>query len=113
MRSDRVKMLKHVTVAAVSSEAVSKLVGLVSLSLASIVIDETIQLIKRYFWRNYVTELEVPNTDKSYNWLLQWISKHNQQLLHFSVTTVCRNTESAHSTSKFDYEPSAGEHMFK
>ncbi|KAL5242746.1 hypothetical protein ACI65C_010156 [Semiaphis heraclei] len=108
-----VQILKHVSVAAISSKTVSKVVGLVSLSLASIVIDETIALIKQHLWRNYVTELEVSNTDKSYYWLLQWISKHNQQLLHFSVSTVCRNTGSAHATSKFYYEPSAGEHMFK
>ncbi|XP_001949279.2 mitochondrial chaperone BCS1 isoform X2 [Acyrthosiphon pisum] len=111
--SKSAQMLKHFTVATVSNKTVTKVVGLVGLSLASMVIDEAIGLIKQYVWRNYVTELEVSNTDKSYNWLLQWISKHNQQLLHFSVTTVCRNTESAHATSKFDYEPNAGEHMFK
>lgn len=113
MRSKSAQMLKHVTVAAVFSKTVFKIAGLVGLSLSSIVINEMIELIKRYLWRNYVTELEVPNTDKSYHWLLLWISKHNQQLLHFSVTTVCRNTKSAHATSKFDYEPNAGEHMFK
>lgn len=111
--SEKMHLLKHATVVAVSSNYVSKVVGLVSLSLASIVIDETIGLIKRYFWQNYVTELEVSNSDKCYHWLLQWISKYNEHLLHFSVTTVCRNTESGHVTSKFDYEPSSGEHMFK
>lgn len=113
MRSKSGQMLKHFTVAAVSNKTVSKVVGLVGLSLASMVIDEAIGLIKRYVWRNYVTELEVSNTDKSYHWLLQWISKHNQHLLHFSVTTVSRNTKSAHDTPKFDYQPNAGEHMFK
>jgi len=113
IHSEKMNLLKHATVVAVSSNYVSKVVGLVSLSLASIVIDETIGLIKQYFWQNYVTELEVSNSDKCYHWLLQWISKYNEHLLHFSVTTVCRNTESGHATSKFDYEPSSGEHMFK
>ncbi|XP_025199538.1 mitochondrial chaperone BCS1-like isoform X2 [Melanaphis sacchari] len=111
--STKVNMLKHISMAAVSSKYMLKVVELVGLSLASIVIDETIGLVKQYFWRNYVTELEVSNSDKCYNWLLQWISKHNQHLLHFSVTTVCRNTDSGHVTSKFDYEPSSGDHMFK
>lgn len=84
------------------------------LSLASLAINESVVLAKGYFWRNYVTELEVSNSDKCYPWLLQWIAKHcNDQLLHFSVTTMFRKTESGLATSKFDYEPSAGEHVFK
>ncbi|XP_026808638.1 mitochondrial chaperone BCS1-like isoform X2 [Rhopalosiphum maidis] len=113
MSNKNMQILKHVAVAAVSSKYVSKVVGLISLSLASIVINETIELVKLYFWRNYITELEVSNNDKCYPWLLQWISKYNQHLLHFSVNTICRNTESGHMTSKFDYKPSSGEHMFK
>jgi len=113
MHSKSAQMLKHFTVATVTNKTVVKVAGLIGLSLASMVVDEAIGLIKRYVWRNYVTELEVSSSDKCYNWLLHWIAKHNQQLLHFSVTTVNQNTESAHATSKFDYEPNAGEHIFK
>lgn len=84
------------------------------MSLASLVINESISVVKAYFVRNYITELEVSNTDKCYHWLLQWISKQcDDQLLHFSVTTVFQNKESNNTSSKFDYEPSAGEHVFK
>lgn len=97
----------------VSNMYMSRAVELVGLSLASMALNETVVLIKKYFWRNYVTELEVTNTDKCYQWLLQWIAKHNNQLLHFSVTTTYQTTDSGHITSKFTYEPSSGDHQFK
>lgn len=99
--------------AAASSTYVARAVGMIGLSLTSMAISETFVVVKGYFWRNYVTELEVSSTDKCYHWLLQWIALHNDQLLHFTVNTVYKNAESGHATSKFDYEPCAGEHVFK
>jgi hypothetical protein len=107
-------LFKDYAFAAVSSTYVSRALGLMCLSLASLAVNETVELVKGYFWRNYITELEVSNSDKCYHWLLQWIARHcNDQLLHFSVTTTMPQTESSLEIPKFDYEPSAGEHMFK
>lgn len=106
-------MFKDYFFAAMANSYVSKAIALVGFSLVSLAINESVVLIRGYFWRNYITELEVSNSDKCYHWLLQWISKHNDQLLHFTVTTTYRNAETGHATSKFDYEPSAGEHVFK
>jgi len=117
MRSKSGKMLKHFMVAAVSYKTILKIAGLVGLSLGSMAVDEALRLIKLYLWRNFVTELEVTNSDRSYNWLLQWISKQNQQLLHFSVTTKPQNIRSSQKsdqvTQKFYYQPNTGVHMIK
>lgn len=81
--------------------------------LTSTVISEIVVSLKGYYKRNYETELEVSSSDKCYHWLLQWISKQDDHLLHFSVTTTHQKTASGHATTKFDYEPSSGEHVFK
>jgi len=107
------EVIKDSLLAVVSHPYTSRALGLVALNLLSLAINETVVLVKGYFWRNYVTELEVSNSDQCYHWLLQWISKHNEQLLHFTVTTTYQKTKSGNATSKFDYEPSAGEHVFK
>lgn len=104
---------KDYVLATVSNKYMTRVLGMIGLSLTTIVINETILLIKGYFWRNYVTELVVSNTDTCYQWLLQWISKHNEQLLHFTVTTTYQKSESGHTSSKFNYEPSTGDHVFK
>lgn len=106
-------MFKDYVLATVSNAYTTRVLGMIGLSLTSIVVNETILLLKGYVWRNYVTELVVSNGDTCYQWLLQWISKHNEQLLHFTVTTTYRKSESGHTSSKFNYEPSTGDHVFK
>lgn len=106
-------MLKDYLLAVVSNTYMSRVLGMVGLSLTTVIVNETVILIKGYFWRNYVTELEVSNSDMCYHWLLQWISKHNKQLLHFTVATTHKKNETGNITTKFDFEPNTGEHVFK
>uniref|UniRef100_A0A8C9ZMT7 BCS1 N-terminal domain-containing protein n=1 Tax=Sander lucioperca TaxID=283035 RepID=A0A8C9ZMT7_SANLU len=58
------------------------------------------------FRRNYMITLEVPSRDKSYHWLLSWITKHAKHSQHLSVET----SYLAHET-QFDFHPSPGNHI--
>ncbi|XP_015587313.1 mitochondrial chaperone BCS1 isoform X2 [Cephus cinctus] len=58
--------------------------------------------------------LEVPCRDKSYQWLLQWIThKGARKTQHLSVETSFEQKETGHVKTKYDFIPSIGTHFFK
>ncbi|XP_019378208.1 PREDICTED: mitochondrial chaperone BCS1 [Gavialis gangeticus] len=63
------------------------------------------------FRRHYMITLEVPSKDKSYQWLLSWISHHAQHTQHLSVETSYQQHESGRVTTRFDFMPSPGNHF--
>lgn len=66
------------------------------------------------FRRHYMITLEVPCRDKSYQWLLQWITqkgaKHTQ---HLSVETSFLQKDTGHIKTKYDFIPSIGTHIMR
>ena len=64
------------------------------------------------FKRHYVTRLEVPCNDKSYHWLLDWVSREaartSQQL---TVRTEWEEEEGGRVTAIYRIEPSPGTHF--
>ncbi|XP_045624338.1 mitochondrial chaperone BCS1 isoform X2 [Procambarus clarkii] len=65
------------------------------------------------FRRHYMTTLEVPCRDKSYQWLLQWITlKGARKTQHLSVETKFQQIETGKITTRHDFIPSVGEHFF-
>ncbi|CAG9769007.1 unnamed protein product [Ceutorhynchus assimilis] len=65
-------------------------------------------------WRHYMITLEVPCRDKSYQWLLQWMThKGAKQTQHLSVETSFEQKDSGHIKTKYDFIPSIGTHFFK
>ncbi|XP_042886966.1 mitochondrial chaperone BCS1-like isoform X1 [Penaeus japonicus] len=65
------------------------------------------------FRRHYMTTLEVPCRDKSYSWLLQWIThKGARKTQHLSVETKFQQIETGKITTRHDFIPSVGEHFF-
>ncbi|XP_058451998.1 mitochondrial chaperone BCS1 [Malaya genurostris] len=66
------------------------------------------------FRRHYMITLEVPCRDKSYQWLLQWITqkgaKHTQ---HLSVETSFQQRDTGHIKTKYDFIPSIGTHIMR
>lgn len=66
------------------------------------------------FRRHYMITLEVPCRDKSYQWLLQWITqkgaKHTQ---HLSVETSFLQRDTGHVKTKYDFIPSIGTHIMR
>nr|CAH0101010.1 unnamed protein product [Daphnia galeata] len=66
------------------------------------------------FRRHYVMTLEVPCRDKSYQWMLQWITTRGAvQTQHLSVATEFSQSESGKTTTSYNFIPSVGVHIFK
>lgn len=62
--------------------------------------------------RNYMITLEVPCRDKSYQWLLQWITKKGaRRTQHLSVETSFEQKDTGHVRTKYDFIPSIGTHI--
>ncbi|CAN7997712.1 unnamed protein product [Ixodes hexagonus] len=64
------------------------------------------------FRRHYMMTLEVPCRDKSYQWLLQWITRHARHTQHLSVETSFQQHETGRVKTSFDFIPSVGVHFF-
>ena len=64
------------------------------------------------FRRNCMITLEVPCRDKSYYWLLQWITRNAKNTQHLSVETSYKVHESGKVSTNFDFVPSVGTHFF-
>lgn len=58
--------------------------------------------------------LEVPCRDKSYQWLLQWITyKGAKKTQHLSVETTFEQKETGDIKTKYAFIPSVGTHFFR
>lgn len=66
-------------------------------------------MLKRY----YTVSLEIPSKDRSYSWVLQWISKHKMRTHHLGVETLFKQAESGHVSTRFDFVPSPGQHWIR
>lgn len=66
------------------------------------------------FRRHLMITLEVPCRDKSYQWLLQWITqKGAKQTQHLSVETSFLQKETGHIKTKYDFIPGIGTHFMR
>ena len=64
------------------------------------------------FKRHLMITLEVPCRDKSYQWLLQWITMRGaRETQHLSVETSFIQRDSGKITTKYDFIPSIGKHL--
>ncbi|KAK1165459.1 mitochondrial chaperone BCS1 [Acipenser oxyrinchus oxyrinchus] len=85
--------------------------GLVGLGTAMAIARKSAQLGMIAFRRHYMITLEVPSKDKSYQWLLSWITKHAKHTQHLSVETSYLQHESGRVHTQFDFLPSPGNHI--
>ncbi|CAJ0967602.1 unnamed protein product [Ranitomeya imitator] len=85
--------------------------GLVGVGTALALARKGAQLGMVAFRRHYMITLEVPSKDKSYHWLLSWISHHAKRTQHLSVETSYLQHESGRISTKFDFVPSPGNHF--
>lgn len=66
------------------------------------------------FRRHLMITLEVPCRDKSYQWLLQWITTRGaRETQHLSVETSFVQKETGKIQTKFDFIPSIGKHVMR
>lgn len=85
--------------------------GLVGVGTALAVARKGAQVGMVFFRRHYMITLEVPSRDKSYHWLLSWITKHAKHTQHLSVETSYLAHESGRVHTQFDFHPSPGNHI--
>lgn len=65
------------------------------------------------FKRNCMITMEVPCRDKSYQWLLQWITQNARNTQHLSVETHFEQHETGKISTFFSFVPSVGTHFFQ
>lgn len=85
--------------------------GLVGIGTALAVARKGAQVGMIFFRRHYMITLEVPSRDKSYHWLLSWITKNARHTQHLSVETSYLAHESGRVHTHFDFHPSPGNHI--
>ncbi|KAH9496147.1 mitochondrial chaperone [Bulinus truncatus] len=64
------------------------------------------------FRRNLMITMEVTSRDKSYQWLLQWITKYGTKSQHLSVETEFQESAAGQVKTRFHFVPSPGSHYF-
>ncbi|KAK6999340.1 mitochondrial chaperone BCS1-like isoform X1 [Biomphalaria glabrata] len=64
------------------------------------------------FRRNLMITMEVTSRDKSYQWLLQWITKYGTRSQHLSVETEFQESAAGQVKTRFHFVPSPGSHYF-
>lgn len=66
------------------------------------------------FRRHYMITLEVPCRDKSYQWLLQWITLRGaRNTQHLSVETSFVQRDTGHISTEYSFIPSIGTHLMR
>uniref|UniRef100_A0A2L2YIU0 Mitochondrial chaperone BCS1 n=1 Tax=Parasteatoda tepidariorum TaxID=114398 RepID=A0A2L2YIU0_PARTP len=65
-----------------------------------------------FFRRHYMITLEVPCRDKSYQWILQYITNQARNTQHLSVETSYKQTDTGKISTSFEFVPSVGTHYF-
>lgn len=88
--------------------------GLFTVGAFGAVLRKGFQASQIMFRRHCMTTMEVHSRDKSYQWVLQWMTeKGARQTQHLSVETSYEQLESGHIKTKYDFIPSIGQHFFQ
>ena len=86
--------------------------GLVGIGTGLAILRKSSQYGMVFFRRHCLITLEVTSRDKSYQWLLQWITRHGTRTQHLSVETTFHQNETGKISTNFDFIPSPGTHYF-
>lgn len=86
--------------------------GLVGVGAGLTVLRRALILSATLVRRQAFVTLEVPCSDKSYFWLLQWITNQARNTQHLSVETYYQQLETGRISCHFDFVPSPGIHFF-
>eukprot|EP00112_Aurelia_sp_Birch-Aquarium-sp1_P004520 Seg1512.6 transcript_id=Seg1512.6/GoldUCD/mRNA.D3Y31 product="Mitochondrial chaperone BCS1" protein_id=Seg1512.6/GoldUCD/D3Y31 len=86
--------------------------GLVGVGTGLALLKKGSQLGMIMFRRQCMITLEVPSKDKSYQWMLHWITNRACRTQHLSVQTSYHQNETGKIKTTFDFAPSPGTHFF-
>uniref|UniRef100_A0A182NCX3 Mitochondrial chaperone BCS1 n=1 Tax=Anopheles dirus TaxID=7168 RepID=A0A182NCX3_9DIPT len=88
--------------------------GLFGVGAGAAILRKGVQGAMILFRRHYMITLEVPCRDKSYQWLLQWITqKGARHTQHLSVETSFVQRDTGHVKTRYDFIPSVGTHIMR
>lgn len=88
--------------------------GLFGVGAAAAISKKGTQIGFILFRRHCLTTVEVTCKDKSYGWLLRWITaRGDRNTQHLSVDTSFVETESGKIQTRYDFNPSVGVHFMK
>lgn len=88
--------------------------GLFGVGASAAILRKGLQGATVLFRRHYMITLEVPCKDKSYQWLLKWITiKGARKTQHLSVETSFLQNDNGQVRTSYDFIPSIGKHLFR
>jgi len=88
--------------------------GLMGVGLGATALRKGAQIGMILFRRHYMTTVEVTCLDKSFDWLLGWISsKGARRTQHLSVNTKFVESDSGKVSTEYNFQPSVGTHLMK
>lgn len=87
--------------------------GLLGVGAGAAVARRGLQYTQSYLRRKYIVSIEIPHTDKSYYWFMQWMSSRVRDTQHLSVATSFTRRENGSVETKFAFLPSVGNHFIK
>lgn len=88
--------------------------GLFGIGASAAILRKSLQGGLILFRRHLMITLEVPCRDKSYQWLLQWITLRGaRETQHLSVETSFVQKETGKIQTKYDFIPSIGKHIMR
>lgn len=87
--------------------------GLFGIGMAAAAGRKGLQMGMIVFRRHYVMTVEVSSRDKSYYWLLNWLTvRGTKTTQHLSVETSFHQSDAGKISTTFDFIPSPGTHFF-
>lgn len=63
--------------------------------------------------RKFIVSIEIPHTDKSYYWFLNWMGKNITETQQLSLQTRFKRLDNGFIETKFDFMPNVGNHFFR
>ena len=89
-------------------------IGLFGVGAVAAISKRGSQLSWTLFKRHYMTTVEITCKDKSFFWVLQWMTKRGaRETQHLSVDTSFVETESGKVSTRYDFQPSVGTHFMR
>lgn len=88
--------------------------GLIGLGSGLAILRQSMLRYAQFLKRKYLVSLEIPSRDKSYHWVLQWLSQSSSSYNHhLSVQTLFKLHDNGSSQTYFHLIPSPGIHYLK
>lgn len=85
--------------------------GLFALGFAAAAVKKGATVSSQVLRRYMMTTLEIPVSDHSYQWVLQWVAMRPDMSCHLSVQTQFQKLHSGKISTGFNFSPSPGSHF--